>query len=219
MMFLPALLLLFYPVEFFIPKDIRLKQLHNIDFSESGARRRAPWHFPALWTDGVRACLGAFLLRDAWTLEPMAGWLHHVPVIASVLILILSLAAQMHTRRSEEYFLGPLTYMIGLWLALAPLPVAVVAVAAGGVCLVAFRSLSAFFFCGAATVGIFGCVVLHSGPWVAVAAALGLLPCLLSFFFRRSLAVPMRVEITHERSRDIPAVRTVRMDETREVKA
>ncbi len=211
-MFLPALLLLFYPLEVFLPsRSFCMRELGYIDFSQPSARRRGPWTFPALWVDGVRAFLGVWLLRNAWTIESNRDWLHNVPVITSILIISLSIVAQMHARHSRERFLTPVTYVIGLWLALLPLPAALVAVAAGGVCMVAFRSLSAFFFFGASTVVVFGYLALRAGSWAMVAAAVGVMPYMVSMLGRRSLAVPVRIEMMRERSRDVSKGKVLRM--------
>lgn len=203
-LFLPALLLLFYPLELLLPRHFGLKELSYIDFGEVGARRRAPWSFPALWSDGIRSFAGAHLLKSAWTLEPFSGRLSHVPVLAVLVILSLSLIVQMHTRRKADRFIAPVSFMIGLWLALLPASVALVAVAAGGVCMVAFRSLTAFFFCGGVAVEVLGYAVLHVGGYWSVAAGVtGLIPCLVSLLGHRRLAVPVRVEIIKTRSRDV----------------
>ena len=212
LMFFPALFLLFIPLEVFFPKNLRLKELSHIDFSDAGARRRGPWRLPVVWADGVRSYLGAFLLCNAWAVDPMAGKLHHVPLVVSLFILSLAVVAQMHTRRSEGHFLAPVVYMAGIWLAMTSWPLALVAVAAGAVCMVAFRSLSAFFFFGGAMVGVFGGVVLHAGLWALAAAAVGLLPCLLGLFFKRSLAVPMRIELVKDRSREVAVTRATALN-------
>jgi hypothetical protein len=210
-----ALGLLFFPLEILLPKSFCMRELTYIDFGQKSFGKRAPWSFPALWADGIRSFLGAFLLRHAWTIEPgtLVRWLYQVPVIAAFVILSLSLVAQMHTRQSRDRFLAPVVYAIGLWLALLPLPVALVAAAAGGVCMVAFRSLSAFFFFGAFTIVAFGYFVLHKGTWALVGAGLSLLPYLLSMVCRRSLAVPVRIEILRERSRDLSRGNALRMSE------
>jgi hypothetical protein len=212
-MFLPALLLLFYPLENFLPsRSFCMRELAYVDFSQPSVRRRGPWTFPALWADGLRAFLGVWLLRGAWTIEHIGGWLHHVPMLTVISIIFLSIIVQMDVRHSRrERFLAPVTYIIGLWLALLPLPVALVAVAAGGVCMVAFRSLSAFFFFGSATVGVFGYLVLHAGSWVIVASAIGLVPYVVSMLGHRSLAMPVRVELMRERSRDVPTGKVLSM--------
>ena len=211
-MFLPALLLLFYPLEVFLPsKSFCMRELNYIDFSQASVRRRGPWNFPAFWADGLRSFLGALLLRNAWTIESGRDWLHNVPAVSFFIIISLSIIAQMHARHSRERFLAPVTYVVGLWLALLPLPAALVAVAAGGVCMVAFRSLSAFFFFGAATVGVFGYLALRAGSWAMVAAVIGVVPYILSMLGRRSLAVPVRIEVMRERSRDVSTGKVVRM--------
>jgi len=204
-MFFPALLLLFVPAEIFFPKHIRLKILAHIDFSEPKVRRRGPWQLPVAWVNGIRSFLGAWLLYNAWEIEPMSGWIRHLSMVYSFIILTLSIVVQMHTKRSKGFFLAPVVYSIGIWLALIPMPVALVAVAAGTVCMVAFRSLAAFFFFGAAMLGGFGVVVLHTGPWGMVVTVLGLLPCLLSVISGRPLSVPIKAELVKDHSRAIVA--------------
>lgn len=213
LLFLPALLVLFYPLELLLPKRFGLKELPYIDFGEAGARRRAPWSFPALWSDGIRSFAGAFMLRSAWTMEAGVGGLYQVPVAAAVVILSLSVIVQMHTTRKGDRFIAPVTFVIGLWLALLPASVALVAVAAGGVCMVAMRSLTAFFFCGAVAVGIFGYGALHAGYWALAAGVIGVMPCLISFLARRRLAVPVRVEIITARARDVGMGSILHMNE------
>lgn len=216
-MFLPALLLLFYPVEVLLPKSFYLKDLSYLEFSETGANKRAPWSFPALWSDGLRSFLGAFLLRSAWAVEPSAGWLHRVPYVMSFCILALSLVVQMHTKRTNDRFLAPVSYVAGLWLALLPLPVALVTVMAAGVCMVAFRSLGAFFFCGAATVAGFGHVIMHTGLWSVVAAAIGAMPWMVGLTCQRRLAVPFRVHVIKEHRRYVPVTDLMRMAEAERI--
>ena len=212
-LFFPALLLLFYPLELLLPKHFGLKELPYIDFGEAGARRRAPWSIPALWSDGIRSFAGGFMLRSAWHLEAGVRGLYQAPVVASLLILSLSILVQMHTRRKDDRFIAPVAFVIGLWLALLPASVALVAVAAGGVCMVAMRSLTAFFFCGAVAVGIFGYGALHAGYWALAAAVLGVMPCLISLLARRRLAVPVRVEVVTARARDIGMGDLLRINE------
>ena len=217
LMFCPALLLLFLPLEILIRKNIRLKELAHIDFGDPSIRQRAPWRFWMVWVDGLRSFFGAFLLCSAWTIDPMAAELHYVPMVSALLVLALSLAVQMHTRRSDGHFWAPVLYIVGVWLALVSWPLVLVAVAAGAVCMVAFRSLTAFFFFGSAMMAIFGVVVLHAGVWAMIAAILGLQPCLLSLVSGRLLSVPVRIALVKERSRDLPKVRTLRVDEAVEV--
>ncbi|HTJ78187.1 MAG TPA: hypothetical protein VL357_04260 [Rariglobus sp.] len=216
-MFFPSLLFLFIPLEIFLPGNIRLKELAYIDFLDATVYRRGPWRLPIVWVDGIRSYLGALLLCNAWEIEPIAGTWGYILPVACLFVLTLSITVQMHTRYNKGHFLAPVIYVVGVWLALMPLPLAMVAVAAGGVCMVAFRSLTAFFFCAAAMMGVFGGIVLRAGSLTMVAAALGLLPCLLSLLFGRSLAVPMRVEFVQDRSRDITKMHSVPACEATEV--
>lgn len=215
-----ALALLFFPLEILLSKSFCMRELTYINFSQKSFRKRAPWSFPAMWSDGIRSFLGVFLLRHAFKVEPgtVARWLHNVPLVAVLVILSLSIVVQMHTHQSRDRFLAPVVYVIGLLMALLPLPVVFVSVAAGSVCMVAFRSLSAFFFFTAFTLVVFGYFILHAGPWALTAAGLGVLPYVLSLTCRRSLAVPVKVEILRERSRDLPVGNAMRMGESDKVR-
>jgi hypothetical protein len=191
-LFVPALLLLFYPLDRLLPKVCRLRQLGQIDFMESGVWKRAPWWFTGLWVDGIRAFGGAWLLRAAWSIEPVESWVDYTPMIASALILLIAIGVQMTTRRSGEYFLAPLTYVAGVVMALVSTPVALIVLAAGSICMAAFGSLTAFFFIQACVLGSLGCLILNAGPWAVVATGLGFLPCVVSFAAGRPLVVPMK---------------------------
>lgn len=191
LMLIPSLVLLFFPLDILLPKNFIMRELRSLDFDRTGEWRRVPWKLPLLWLDVLRAFGGAWLLRHAWTAHAASGW-NHAPVMASALILVVSFVAQMQTRRDADCFFAPLTHIVGLMLALAYLPVAILAIVAGGVCMVAFRSTSAFFFFAAVTVAILGHWVLHLGYWTMMVAILGLVPSLVSLMFRRPLALPIR---------------------------
>jgi hypothetical protein len=219
-MFFPSLLLLFYPLEVFLPNLICMRELSHLDFSQASVRRRAPWSLQALWLDIIRAFFGGLLLREAWVVEHTKNWwVANFPLLASLVILLLAIIAQMHTRRSRERFFAPVTFLAGIWLALLPLPVALLAITAGGVCMAAFRSLSSFFFFGALACVVLGYAALHAGLWSILAMALGFVPYFLSLLCGRTLAVPVRVEVVQERRRKIAVKTAVRMNKVDEIKA
>lgn len=192
LMFGPALLLLFFPVDAVLAKRLKLRAYEHINFEEGAwARKPAAWWTPSVWMDPARAFLGAWLLVNAWSAEDTGGVLRWMPFLSTSVILALATGVQVHTRRDGSAFLAPTGYIAGLWLALLAPAVAVLAVVVGVVGVLAFRTWSAFFFCGAAYAGVAGLWLMGKDLNVPLSAGLATLPWVVSAIAHRTLMQPL----------------------------
>lgn len=193
-MFLPALLLVFFPLDAVLPKRLKFREFDHLDFGEdSWCRSPEAWWLPAVWLDPLRAFAGAWLLRHAWEIDKFLGGVaRHAPLVASALILAVALGVQLHTRRNRGMLFAPIGYVIGLWFGLLLSPVAVLAMVVGVGCVVAFRSWSAFFVFGAIGAGVIGYLIMRLNPWLLVSVALSILPWFVSAITQRALIFPLR---------------------------
>lgn len=189
--FIPALVLLFYPLDVFLRGHIRLRDyeaIRNQKANSSSVWWRQPW----IWVDPLRAFVGAWLLSGAWIVDPLVpGIWHHLPFAGLLGVLLLALGVQMHTQRDTEVLFAPLGYCVGIVFALLPPQVAVLIIASAGACLMAFRSWSAFFLCGAMGAGIFGYLILKVSVEVVAGVILMGAPLLLSLLANRELMLPL----------------------------
>jgi hypothetical protein len=193
LMFGPALVLLFLPVDSLLTKRLKLRAYEHINFGEgSWARKPSAWWTPSLWFDPVRAFSGAWLLVNAWGWEDAAtGWVKWVPFLTSSLLLALATGVQLHTRREKGALLAPTGYIAGVWFALLSPAVALLAVVVAVVGVFAFRTWSAFFFCGAAYAGCAGLWLMGKDLQAPLSAGLALLPWLVSAISERTLMQPL----------------------------
>lgn len=200
-MFLPALLLVFCPLDAVLPKRLKFREFDHLDFGEdSWCRSVEAWWLPTLWLDPLRAFAGAWLLRNAWVLDEFLGGVaRHAPVVVSALILAVALGVQLHTRRDRDMVFAPIGYVIGLWFGLLLAPVAALAMVVGVGCVVAFRSWSAFFVFGAIGAGVIGFLIMRLDPWMLMAVALSALPWFVSAITQRVLIFPLR-PVAHTRT-------------------
>lgn len=201
LMFLPALLLVFFPLDAVLPKRLKFREFDHLDFGEdSWCRSVDAWWLPTLWLDPLRAFAGAWLLRNAWELDEfLGGAARHVPLVVSALILAIALGVQLHTRRDRDMVFAPIGYVIGLWFGLLLAPVAALAMVVGVGCVVAFRSWSAFFVFGAIGAGVIGFLIMRMNPWMLMAVGLSILPWFVSAITRRALIFPLR-PVAHTRT-------------------
>lgn len=207
-MFLPALLLVFFPMDAVLPKRLKFRDFDHLDFGEdSSCRSIEAWWLPSLWLDPLRAFAGAWLLRNAWVVEEsLTGPGRHVPWVASALILAGALGVQMHTRRGQDMMFAPIGYVIGLWFGLLVAPVAGLAMVIGVGCVVAFRSWSAFFVFGAIGVGVIGYLIMRLNPWMLMAVALSVSPWFVSAMMQRTLIFPLRPVMPPQTFREVVKV-------------
>jgi hypothetical protein len=188
--FIPALLLLFYPLDHALRGRVRLRAYEDVRNDRPDAAD-AWWRQPWTWVDPIRACVGGWLLRTAWTIEPpVDGFWLHLPLMGTLVVLALALGVQMHTRRVDSVLLAPMGYSAGLVFALLPPQVAVLVVVLAFVCLMAFRGWWAFFFFGAAGAGAFGYLILRVNLWMAGTVVLMMMPLMLGMLVRRELLLP-----------------------------
>lgn len=191
LLFVPALVLLFYPLDELLRGRVRMRDYERLS-QERPKADDAWWRQPLCWVDPFRAFAGAWLLRNAWTIEPPLPRLwFHVPLFATLAVLILALGVQMHTRRDERVLYAPVGYSAGLVFAVLPAEIAVLVVVLAGACLMAFRGWSAFFLCGALGAAIFGYMILRMDFWMLASVVLLLEPLVLSMLAGRELLLPV----------------------------
>lgn len=191
LLFVPALLLLFYPLDHLLPGRIRLRSYESIRNDPLGARD-AWWRQPWIWINPLRSCAGGWLLHNAWTIEPpLPGFWRHLPFFGTLLVLALAMGVQMHTRRADDVLLAPVGYSAGIVFALLPPEIAVLVIMLAGACLMAFRSWSAFFFCGAVGALAFGYLILRWNFWMLATVVLMIEPVVLSLLAKRELLFPV----------------------------
>ncbi len=208
--FLAALLVLFYPLDSRLGLRARLHNYESLlaaGFATEGGWKRQSW----LWADPLRAFAGAWLLRNAWAVEPPLPWIWlQGPLIGTVLVLAVAVGVQTHTRRVDGVLLAPVGYIAGIVFGLLPPEVAVLVLALGGVCLMAFRRWWVFFLCGAIGAGAFGYLILGVDLWVAAGVVLMIEPVAVSLLLRRELLLPV-LRVTHSRTSGGRRVRRIRV--------
>lgn len=187
-LFVPALLLLFYPLDLWLTCHVRLR---DFEYLSNGRRRgKHPWWRQSwAWMDPLRAFAGALALRHAWSFDGSL-W-HHLPFVAVLVMLILALGVQMHTRREEVLF-APVGFCAGLLFAVLPPQIAVLVLALAVTSLMAFRGWWAYFVAGSLGAGLLGLVILRSDLWTLAAVVLLVEPFIVSWIIRRELLVPVR---------------------------
>ena len=191
-LFVPALLLLFYPLDDLLRGQVRLRDYEGIrnDCYGSGD---AWWRQPWVWVDPLRAFAGGWLLRHAWIVDPlMPEFWHDLPLSGMLVILSVALGVQMHTRRDPDVLFAPLGYSAGIILVLLSPQIALLVIVLAGACLMAFRSWSAYFLCGALGAGAFGYLLLHELNFSIIAVFILLIePLLISLLAGRELMLPL----------------------------
>jgi len=191
-LFIPALLLLFYPLDSWLRGQISLRDFEHVNRQRRPDAPHTWWRAPYFWIDPVRAFIGAWLLRHSWEIEPpLPGLWRHLPLLASLIVLSLSIGAQMHTRRDDDALFAPIGYSAGVVFALLPPQIAILVVILAGACLVGFRGWSAFFISGAIGAGAMGYMILRMDYWMVVTVVLLMEPSLLSLLVRRKLRLPV----------------------------
>lgn len=189
--FITALVFLFYPLDDLLRGRVRLHDYEHIR-NDPLDSSRAWWRQPWLWVDPLRAFVGGWLFRHAWTIEPpLPGLWKHLPFFAALLVMVLALGVQMHTRRDDDAVFAPIGYTGGLVFAVLPPEIAVLVVVLAAACLMAFRGWSAYFIFGAIAAGAFGFMILRVNFWMVAAVILMLEPVLISLVARRRLLLPV----------------------------
>jgi hypothetical protein len=190
-LFIPALVLLFYPLDRLLGDRIRTRDYESVR-NDPPKAADAWWRQRWIWVDPLRAFAGAWALRTTWTVDlSEPGLWQHLPVLITMPVLALAIAAQMHTRREDDVFFAPLGYCAGLLFALLPAQVASLVVLFAGACMMGLRNWSAFFFCGALGAGALGYLILRVDFWVAASVLLLLEPLLLGMLMSRKLELPV----------------------------
>lgn len=188
--FIPALVLLFYPLDMLITCHVRLRDFEYMRYGRH--RRRSWWQQAWAWMDPARAFAGAYILRNSWTFPtdvPVLG--NHLPFVATLAVLIFAVGVQMLTRRQEVLF-APIGFSAGLLFAVLPAMIAVLALALALTCLMAFRGWWAYFVAGSLSAGVLGLAILRLDPWVVAGVVLLIEPFVVSWVAQRELLVPVR---------------------------
>lgn len=191
LLFLPALLLLFYPLDDWLRMRVCLRDYEYIRNTRLRSRE-AWWRQPWAWVDPLRAFVGAWMLRHAWEIElPLPALWRQGPLIGTLLVLGLAVIVQMHTRRHDEVLLAPMGYCAGLVFALLRPEIALLVVTLAGACMMAFRGWAAFFGCAAAGSAVFGYMLLHVNFWMLGTVGLMIEPLLFSWLLGRQMLLPV----------------------------
>jgi MFS family permease len=189
-----ALVLLFYPLDMFLKRHVRLSDFEHMRNRRTRGRR-AWWRQSWVWVDPARAFTGAWVLRSAWIVDPpVDGPWYNMPAMATLTtlaVLVLALGCQMYTRRDEVLF-APVGFCAGLLFAVMPPQVAVLVLALALTCLMAFRGWSAYFIAGALAAGLLGLALMRLDFWILAPVVLLLEPYLVSWVAKRELLVPIR---------------------------
>jgi hypothetical protein len=189
-----ALALLFYPLDMFLKRHVRLR---DFEYMRNGRHRsrHAWWRQSWAWVDPARAFTGAWVLRNAWVVDPPAdGHWDNLPataILTTLAVLVLALGCQMYTRRDEVLF-APIGFCAGLLFAVMPPQIAVLVLTLALTCLMAFRGWSAYFIAGAIAATLLGVTLMHVDFWVLAAVVLLIEPFLVSWVAKRELLVPIR---------------------------
>lgn len=188
---IPALILLFYPLDMWLKRHVRLR---DFEYMRNGRRRgrHAWWRQSWVWMDPARAFTGAWVLRSAWTVDEPAGdsW-YNLPFIATLAVLALALGCQMYTRRDEVLF-APVGFCAGLLFVVMPPQIAVLVLTLALTCLMAFRGWSAYFVAGALAAALLGVILMRLDLWIVAAVVLLIEPFVVSWVAQRELLVPIR---------------------------
>ena len=192
-MFLPGLLLLFYPADRLLSSVVQLRSFDCFQSLENSARHRPWWWVPILWIDPLRGLAGTLLLKQAlglnspyWDSTPLPGY------CLLLGLLVPAIWGQTHTRREEQVMLAPLGFVFGIVGALTSWPVALLGLIMALTGLFAFRQFHAFFAMGLAAVALVGFVMEINPHWLVPAVIVVGLPIMISIITGRTLEVPTR---------------------------
>jgi len=189
--FLPSVVLLFYPAERLLPTGQKLRTYSQL--SDPAQRHRHSWWRwqPVLWADALRIAAAVWLLN--FSIIPEAGESRALAVVLLGGLLIMALIPQMVTRRKPDAMFAPVGYVLALLFVLLPLSAALPAAVLGIVGLVAIRDFTAFFIGGAIMSALLGYLLGGSLVTACMVAAIFALPVVVSAMFRSKLVLPVQV--------------------------
>jgi len=189
-LFLPALVLLLYPLERILPAKMKCRSYENLTDPAFRHRRRW-WRWqPELWLDAVRIAAAAWFVK--FSILPHEPGSKKIVALTLGLLLALGLCLQMFTRRKDDALLAPLGYVLGITLAFLPVPAALAVFAAAAVAMVAMQDFMAFFGAGALAAGVLGGFLGGGVQLAVILAAVFFLPVLISLMSRRKLMLAVR---------------------------
>jgi hypothetical protein len=190
-LFLPALMLLFYPLDNLLNGRARFRDYEGIANDHLDAIL-VWWRQLWTWKDPLRGFVGAWALVHAFEIEPeLLGLWQHAAHVGILLVLAVAVGVQMHTRRIADVVLAPIGFCAGLLFALMSPQVAILVIASAGACLMAFRGWPAFFLCGSVAAGVLGFLISGFHIEMIFAVVVMIEPLLLSMLFGRPLRLPV----------------------------
>lgn len=183
---IPALLLLFFPVDALLPAGAQQRSYEQILASRSEVGLR-PWRWHLLWMlEPVRAFLAAWLFQ-----EVLKSNQAHVWPPAFGIALAFGVVLQLWTKREPLTAWAPIGFCAGLLLVILPWPFAIAAIVGGAAAILWMRTWSAFFLAGAVILAL---AALYQP--VRANAALGawllVLPLAARVLFQCKLVLPSR---------------------------
>ncbi len=196
-LFLPAFILLLYPLERLLPATMKCRSYENL-VDPAFRHRRRWWRWqPELWMDVVRIAVGVWFVKFSITAVQAEAEKFVTPVLG--LVLAMALCVQMFTRRKEDTVLAPLGYLLAVSLVLLPVPVALSVFALAVVAMGALQDFMAFFVAGAMAAAVLGYFLGGGMLTAALLAGLYFLPALISMMTRRKLLLAVRSAAVSER--------------------
>jgi hypothetical protein len=189
--FLPCVVLLYYPAERIFPTGQKLRTYSQL--SDPAQRHRHAWWRwqPVLWADALRAAAATWLLD--FSIAPEAGESRALAVVLLGGLLLVGLIPQMLTRRKPDAMFAPVGYVLAVLFVLLPLSAALPAAVLGIVGLSAIRDFTAFFIGGSLMSVLLGYLLGGSLVTSCLVAAVFALPVVVSAMFRCKLVLPVRV--------------------------
>lgn len=196
-LFLPALILLLYPLERILPAKMKCRSFENLTDPAFRHRRRW-WRWqPELWLDVVRITVAAWFLKFSVVAENSEGGKLVTLILGAV--LSVGLIMQMITRRKEDALLAPLGYVLGMTLAFLPVGPALAVFALAIVTLGAIQDFNAYFVGGSAAAAAMGYMFAGSITTTAMLTGIFFLPVLISMLTRRKLLLAVRSSAQSEK--------------------
>ena len=184
---IPALLLLFYPIDALLPAGVQARSYEQVlaQRKEVGLR---PWRWQVLWLlEPVRAFGAAWLFQRVLASNAETVW---PPAFG--IALACGVVLQLWTKREPLTAWAPMGFCAGLLFVILPWPFVIGAVVGGGAAVLWMRTWSAFFLAGAV---VLAAMAIY--PPVRADAALGAwlmaLPLVARVLFQCRLVMPSRV--------------------------
>ena len=192
-MFLPAVLLLWFPTSAMLSKKVQLRAWETFQSLHSSTSPRPWWWVPALWIDPVRAAVGAYLLRESLALND--AYLQLVtegPYAVMLGVLLVGVILQLWSSREEGVMLAPMGFVAGVIGVMVPWPVAVAGLVLAVTGVFAFRNFASFFLGGLLGVGVLGGLLRMEIYWLLPAMGVIAIPLVANLVTGRTMEIPAR---------------------------